>query len=126
MNSFCTNNGGSKEMIRKLAGVLVTAGLLFAASVSLPARPAGDATAGKDIYIKKCKTCHGEDGHGNDGMAKLLKTTIPPLDGSETQKMSDADLKKIIVEGKGKMKPLQGLSDAEIDNVIAYVRTMKK
>jgi mono/diheme cytochrome c family protein len=59
-------------------------------------------------------------------MAKHLKTTIPPLDGSEVQKMSDADLKKVIVEGKGKMKPVQGLSDAEIDNVIAYVRTMKK
>src|SRR4029077_20360775 len=73
-----------------------------------------------------CKTCHAEDGHGNDGMAKLLKTTIPPLDGNEVQKMSDADLKKIIVEGKGKMKPVQGLSDAEIDNVIAYVRTLTK
>lgn len=114
-------------MIRKgIAGVAATAGLVFAASVSLPAHPAGDATAGKDIYMKKCKTCHAEDGHGNEGMAKLLKTTIPPLDGSEVQKMSDADLKKVIVEGKGKMKPVQGLSDAEIDNVIAYVRTMKK
>jgi len=114
-------------MIKKrIAGLVAAAGLLFAASVSLPARPAGDATAGKDTYMKKCKTCHAEDGHGNDGMAKILKTTIPPLDGSEVQKMSDADLKKIIVEGKGKMKPVQGLSDAEIDNVIAYVRTMKK
>jgi len=109
-----------------IAGLMVTAGLLFAASASLLARPTGDATAGKDTYMKKCKTCHAEDGHGNDGMAKLLKTAIPPLDSSEVQKMSDADLKKIIVEGKGKMKPVQGLSDAEIDNVIAYVRTMKK
>jgi mono/diheme cytochrome c family protein len=112
--------------IKGVTGVVATAGLVVAASVSLPARPAGDAAAGKDTYMKKCKTCHAEDGHGNDGMAKLLKTTIPPLDGSEVQKMSDADIKKIIVEGKGKMKPVQGLSDAEIDNVIAYVRTMKK
>lgn len=109
-----------------IASLMVTAGLLFAASASLRARPKGDATAGKDTYTKKCKSCHAEDGHGNDGMAKVLKTTIPPLDGTEVQNMSDADLKKVIVEGKGKMKPVQGLSDAEIENVIAYVRTMKK
>jgi len=114
-------------MIKKgIAGVVAAAGLLFAASVSLLARPAGDATAGKDTYMKKCKTCHAEDGHGNDGMAKLLKTTIPPLDGSEVQKMSDADLKKIIVEGKGKMKPVKTVSGSAVDDVIGYVRSLKK
>ena len=114
-------------MLRKMmAGAALMAGLVLAGSVSLPARPAGDAAAGKDVYTKKCKTCHAEDGHGNDGMAKILKTTIPPLDSDQVQKQSDADIKKVIVEGKGKMKPVPGLSDAEIDNVIAYVRTFKK
>lgn len=102
------------------------AGVLLAASASFSARPAGDAAAGKDVYLKKCKTCHAEDGHGNDGMAKLLKTTIPPLDSDEVQKLSDADIKKIITEGKGKMKPVAGLTDADTDNVIAYVRAFKK
>jgi cytochrome c2 len=40
--------------------------------------------------------------------------------------MSDADIKKVITEGKDKMKPVAGLNDTDISNVIAYVRSMKK
>ncbi len=35
-------------------------------------------------------------------------------------------MKKIITEGKDKMKPVKDLSDADIDKVSAYVRTFKK
>lgn len=84
-----------------------------------------DAAAGKAVYDKKCKLCHGAMGEGNPGMAKALGTTIAPLGSAEVQKMSDADLKKIITQGKGKMKPPAGLSDADVDNVIAHIRTLK-
>jgi len=42
------------------------------------------------------------------------------------QKKTDAELKKIIEEGSGKMKPVKGLSEIDIANVIAYVRTLAK
>ena len=109
-----------------LLSATITVALLFVASASLSARPAGDAAAGKDVFLKKCKTCHGEDGQGNQGMAKLLKTTITPLDSGEVQSKSDAELKKIITEGKDKMKPVKDLGGADIDNVIAFVRSFKK
>ena len=112
--------------VKGLAGLTVMAAVLFAASASISARPAGDSAAGKDVFLKKCKTCHGEDGHGNEGMAKLLKTTITPLDSDEVQKKSDAEIKQTILEGKGKMKPIKDLTDADISNVIAFVRTLKK
>jgi mono/diheme cytochrome c family protein len=112
--------------LKGLAGLAVMAIVLFAASASISARPAGDPAAGKDVFLKKCKTCHGEDGHGNEGMAKLLKTTITPLDSDEVQKKSDAEIKQVILEGKGKMKPVKDLSDTDINNVIAFVRTLKK
>lgn len=107
--------------IKGLVGIAVIAGALLVTSAS-----AADAGAGKDIYLKKCKACHAEDGHGNEGMAKVLKTTITPLESDEVQGKSDADLKMVITQGKGKMKPVAGLSDAEVANVIAYVRTLKK
>ncbi len=107
--------------IKGLVGIAVIAGALLVTSAS-----AADAGAGKDIYLKKCKACHGEDGHGNEGMAKVLKTTITPLELSEVQGKSDADLKMVITQGKGKMKPVAGLSDADVANVIAFVRTLKK
>jgi mono/diheme cytochrome c family protein len=87
---------------------------------------AADAAAGHATYDKKCKVCHGASGEGNPGMAKALNTTITPLNSPEVQKMSDADLKKVVTSGKGKMKPVSGLSDADLDNVIAFVRTLKK
>ncbi len=113
-------------MLKPLSGAAVVAGVLLMASTSFSVPPAGDATPGKEVFLKKCKTCHGEDGQGNQGMAKLLKTTITPLDSDEVQTKSDADIKTVITQGKDKMKPVQGLSDSDIDNVIAYVRTFKK
>jgi mono/diheme cytochrome c family protein len=114
-------------MVRKaIVSAVVVGATLLAATASYSAHPAGDATAGKDVFMKKCKTCHGEDGKGNQGMAKLLKTTIAALDSDDAQGKSDADIKKVVLEGTGKMKPVKEISDADIDNVIAYVRTFKK
>jgi hypothetical protein len=41
------------------------------------------------------------------------------------QKKSDADLKANITMGVGKMKPVN-LSGADLDNVVAFARTLKK
>jgi mono/diheme cytochrome c family protein len=112
--------------LKSFLGVTIAAGVLFSAPASLSARPAGDAAAGKEVFLKKCKTCHGDDGQGNQGMAKLLKTTITPLDSEEVQSKSDAELKKIITEGKDKMKPVKDVGGADLDNVIAFVRSLKK
>lgn len=87
---------------------------------------AGDGGAGKAVYDKKCATCHGKAGEGNPSMAKMLKVELRHLGSKEVQAKSDADLKKSIVEGTGKMKPVKGLSDADVANVIAYVRTLKQ
>jgi len=40
--------------------------------------------------------------------------------------MSDDDIKKIVTDGKGKMKPIAGVSGAAADNVVAYVHSLKK
>jgi hypothetical protein len=40
--------------------------------------------------------------------------------------MSAADIKKIITEGKGKMKPVATVTGAAVDDVVAYVKSMKK
>ena len=87
---------------------------------------AADAAAGKAVYAKKCQTCHAPDGSGNPGMAKAMGVTFKPLGGEEVQKMSDADLKKVIMNGMGKMKPVSGLSPSDTDDVVAYIKTLKK
>ena len=80
---------------------------------------AADATAGKAVYDAKCKTCHGPDGAGNAAIAKMMKVELKPLAATT------ADVKKVIVEGQGKMKPV-AITGADVDNVAAYVKSMKK
>ena len=87
---------------------------------------AADAKAGQDVYAKSCKSCHGADGAGNPAIAKMMKVDMKSLDSAEVQAQSDADIAKIIAEGKGKMKPVKSVTGPAVDNVIAYVRTLKK
>jgi len=87
---------------------------------------AGDTTAGKATYDKACKTCHGADGEPNPNIAKMMKVDIKELSSSAVQSMSDADLKKVIVDGTGKMRPVKSVSGSAADDVVAYVRTLKK
>lgn len=86
----------------------------------------GDAGAGKTVYTKHCASCHGAQGEGKAAIAKALKADLRHLGSKEVQAKSDADLRKDIVEGVGKMKPVQGLSEKEVDNLIAYLRTLAK
>jgi mono/diheme cytochrome c family protein len=84
---------------------------------------AGDAAKGKDVFMAKCKNCHGPDGTPPAGMAKAMG--IKPMSDKTIQSKADADLKKAVTDGFGKMKPVAGVADADLDNVIAFVRTLK-
>ena len=61
-----------------------------------------------------------------EAIAKMLKVEIPHLGAKEVQDKSDADLKKVITEGYEKMKPVKGLADKDVANVIAFIRTLKQ
>ena len=94
--------------------------------VSAVAGLAADAKAGQAVYDKSCKSCHGSDGTANPAIAKMLKVEIKDLKSAEVQGMSDADLKKVITEGSGKMKPVKTVSGGDADNVVTYIRSLKK
>ena len=107
---------------------VIGAGVLFLAASVMPAFAAekGNVAAGKEVYMKKCNMCHGPDGAGKEAIAKMLKVEMKALGSKEVQALSDADMKKVITEGKGKMKPVGGMSDADVTNVIAFVRSLAK
>ncbi len=102
------------------AAVISIALLAFAGSSAF----AADAKAGQAGYDKSCKGCHGPAGVANPGIAKMFPT-IPDLSSAKVQDESDTDIKQVITAGKGKMKPVTTLT-ASPDDVIAYVRTLKK
>jgi len=109
-------------MKRSIVAISVTAVLLGA----LPLFAAGDAAAGKEAYMKKCASCHGQEGEGKDAMAQLLKVKFVPLSSKDVQSKTDADLKKIPLEGTGKMKPVKDLTEQTAADVVAFLRTLKK
>lgn len=100
--------------------------LLLLTSMVARAAFAADAQAGQAVFDKSCKGCHGADGTPNAAVAKMLKADIPDLKSSEVQALSDDDMKNIITNGKGKMKPVKTVSGATLDDVVAYVRSLKK
>jgi mono/diheme cytochrome c family protein len=106
-------------------GFISTCFVLSVASLFHGAAWAADATAGKAIFAAKCRTCHGADGQGNPAMAKALNAEMKPLGSDDVQKKSDADLKANITMGVGKMKPVS-VAGADLDNVVAFTRTLKK
>ena len=92
--------------------------------LSIIAIEKGNPSKGKEVF-SRCAICHGDSGEGKEAIAKMLGATMPALGSKEVQSLDDAALKKVIMEGKGKMKPVS-LSDGELADVIAYLRTLKK
>ena len=97
---------------------------LFSLVLALALPPIAAADAAAD-YKAKCQGCHGPGGNPSEGMAKSMG--MKPLGGADVQGMSDADLATAISNGKGKMKGFKGtLTDAQINDLVKYVRTLKK
>ena len=77
------------------------------------------------MFQEHCAVCHGSDATGKTPMAKALGT-IADLHSKTVQSLTDAQIRTVITEGKEKMPPVRGLSDTEIANVIAFIRSLGK
>lgn len=95
---------------------------LLSASLALPAvaQQTGEAT-----WKAKCAMCHGADGVGNTPVGKNMK--VRSLKSPEDIKATDAELFKDTKSGVGKMQGYAGkLTDAQINDVVSYIRTLQK
>ncbi len=104
--------------------IWILVSVLMMLPLSLTALEKGDVTKGKQVFTR-CAICHGDSGEGKEAIGKMFGVTMPHLGSKEVQSLDDAALKKVILEGKGKMKPVN-LSEQEVQDVIAYLRTLKK
>ena len=85
---------------------------------------AGDAEAGREAFLKHCRTCHGEDGKGKPAIARMYKVELKEMGSAYVQGKSDEELTRIITEGKGKMTAVKRITPEEIPDVIAHLRTL--
>jgi high-affinity iron transporter len=90
---------------------------------------AGDAAKGKEVYDSRCSFCHGSNGKG-DGPAGAALQPRPTnfTDPTFWKTASPEMVKMIVANGKAgtAMVPFgQTLKAGEIDDVVAYLQTLK-
>lgn len=87
------------------------------------ALPVGAFADGAAVFKTKCAPCHGADGSGQTSVGRSLK--VRDLRSAEVQKLTDAEITKVLADGKGKM-PASKLSADDMKAVIAFLRTLKQ
>ena len=83
----------------------------------------GFAQSGDATYKAKCASCHGATGTPSAGMAKMMG--IKPVSDPAIQALTVDQIGTAVKAGKGKMKPIAGLTDAQIKDVATYFKGLK-
>lgn len=102
--------------LRAMAAILLAAFM---------AGPAFSQAPGADTYKAKCASCHGGDGLAATAMGKAMK--VMSFKDPAMVKASDAQFVASTANGKGKMPAYKGkLTDAQISDVVKYIRILQK
>jgi len=83
--------------------------------------------AGDASYKKNCASCHGKAGAGDGTKAKTLETFPGNFANADFQNQTDGTIFYQIKFGRMDMpKYDKKIEDAEIWNIVNYIRTLKK
>jgi len=81
---------------------------------------AADVFNGKDVYELHCQGCHGSDG-------RSMEPGTPDFTRGESLFVPDSDLVQRLRDGVGMMPAYRGmLEDADLRDVVAYIRTLQR
>lgn len=143
-------------MNRKMASLIAASALVFvltgcgsssapapaggssapAAGNSAPAAGSGkaDAAKGKEAFAGTCSSCHGQDAKGLPNLGKNLVVKTDWM-----KQADDAALTALIAKGRPSSDPVNttkidmpskggnpALSDEDIANIVAYIRSIQK
>jgi len=101
------------QIVRVLTLSFVLAGIT-------PSAIAADVFSGREVYVMHCEACHGADGRSTDPGS-------PDFSNGDAMVQPDTYLYSKIRNGTATMPAYRGiLNDAEVRNVIAYLRSLQK
>ncbi|HET6511817.1 MAG TPA: cytochrome c [Candidatus Kapabacteria bacterium] len=92
----------------------------------------GNAASGKELYVKHCSGCHGETGKGDGpGAANINPKPIDHTDKQYMPSLSDQHLFTVVRKGgstvgRNAMPPFPNLTDQEIKDLIAFMRSISR
>jgi mono/diheme cytochrome c family protein len=99
--------------------VVVSLGLTLAAcavggGAAAPSEQVQYSSPGEQVYQQSCARCHGWDRGGLDD--------APALDATRVATLGDTPLRMTVLYGKGRMPGFDGLSQAQVDDLVAFLR----
>lgn len=115
--------------------MLLKHSLFLSLAILLPVTAhAADAAKGKAAFAVRCASCHGPEGAGDGPVAKALPAgTVRNLTSGPFKFATDAaKVKELMVKGGAGvgLNPLMpsqaGTPDDELDNIAAYVISLRK
>ena len=109
-------NGILHNAIRSLA--------LMALAISLGATTGFAQADGAAIFKDKCAMCHGAAGIPNPAMASAMG--IKAATDPSVKALTEAEMIAVVKNGKGKMKPIAGLTDAQVKEAVDTFRSFAK
>ena len=111
-----------------LGGFLLIAADILISGTSGGVQGKESHEVGKKIYLESCQNCHGPTGKGDSDMAAYLTPPPANLVAKSTQAKTDAQLRKIILEGRPgtAMTGYEGaFEEAQLADLLAYIRSLK-
>lgn len=96
--------------------------------VSLPDRFTDAEAMGERAFNAACAVCHGTNAAGRDGIAPPLVHPIyrPGHHGDEAFQIAVRNGVRAHHWRFGNMPPIEGVTRAEVDTIIAYVRALQR
>jgi mono/diheme cytochrome c family protein len=98
-----------------------------AATTASSETPVADLAAGEAAYQANCAQCHGSDLRGTDRGPSHLSIVYEPSHHSDAAfQLAVRNGARAHHWGFGDMPPVEGLTDAEIADITAFVRSVQE
>jgi mono/diheme cytochrome c family protein len=87
----------------------------------------GLKNVGKGLYMKHCRSCHGNKGAGDGPKARMMKVKMHDLAGDKVQSHTDGELYYMSIIGRDEMPNYESKIGDDEDRwaLINYIRSMK-
>jgi mono/diheme cytochrome c family protein len=89
------------------------------------------ATRAPPIYADRCSSCHGADGRGNGAAGRTLEPRPRNFADRSWQESTSDDRIRFVIRNGGRaaglsslMSPHGDLNDAQLDALVAYIRSV--
>lgn len=84
--------------------------------------------AGKDLYAKNCRACHGADAKGDGPMKPKDSHPSDLTDAEWTRGATDGEIYAVVRDGAGPQFLMRGyksrMTETDIWNIVNYVRSL--